>query len=84
MKLFNLRTTRIFCSLTINATDPKLQIMCIFSGITPSNEIRDPPKYVRHVTSEPLDDDAFYRAYHEEFCDDDSSDTRFGDHRKKS
>jgi len=45
-------------------------------GITPSNEIRDPPKYVRHVTSEPLDDDAFYRAYHEEFCDDDSSDTR--------
>ena len=30
----------------------------LFVGITPSNEIRDPPNYLRPVTSEPTDHDS--------------------------
>ena len=56
----------------------KIQQFKIFFilGITPSNEIRDPPKYIRYVSSEPLDEKTFYEQYNEEFCDDDYSDTK--------
>ena len=43
-----------------------------FLGITPSNELRDPPKYLRYVSSEPLDDETFYKEYNEEFSQDES------------
>jgi len=36
-------------------------------GLTPSNEIRDPPKYIRSVFSEPIDDETFYTEYNKEF-----------------
>ena len=42
------------------------------AGITPSNEIRDPPNYIRYVSSEPIDDETFYREYYEEFGEDES------------
>ena len=38
-----------------------------FPGITPKNELRDPPKYIRSVFSEPIDDETFYTEYDKEF-----------------
>ena len=39
----------------------------LFAGITPKNELRDPPKYIRSVFSEPIDDETFYTEYNKEF-----------------
>ena len=39
----------------------------LFAGITPTNELRDPPKYIRSVFSEPIDDETFYTEYNKEF-----------------
>ena len=44
----------------------------MFLGITPSNEIRDPPKYIRSVFSEPISDETFYTEYNKEFGPDES------------
>ena len=45
----------------------KLCLKLLFAGITPKNELRDPPKYIRSVFSQPIDDETFYTEYNKEF-----------------
>ena len=43
------------------------ETLFLFAGITPKNELRDPPKYIRSVFSQPIDDETFYTEYNKEF-----------------